>query len=219
MGIINHSVVFFLTFGPFGPIKQSMSNGRPLQYDTDKALDAAMHLFWSQGYEATSMLELLEVMGLSKSSLYQGFGGKKELFIRCIYRYRTNMSEVLAGLLDKAISGRIFIEKLLLNFAIEARQPEHLRRGCLLMNTATEFAQKDSQVAELVTAGLNRLREALQAAVLRGQQEGEISPGLDAGVLSDYLICSIGGITTVVKGGADEQRVREIVGVIMKALD
>ena len=196
-----------------------MANGRPLQYDTNKSLDAAMQLFWSQGYEATSMQDLLEVMGLSKSSLYQGFGGKKELFIRCINRYRTNMSEVLAGLLDKAKSGRIFIEKLLLNFAIEARQPEHLRRGCLLMNTATEFAQKDSQVAEHVTAGFKRLQEALQAAVMRGQLEGEISPAQDAGVLSDYLICSIGGITTVVKGGADEQRVREIVGVIMKALD
>lgn len=177
-----------------------------------------MHLFWSKGYEATSMQDLMVAMELSKSSLYQGFGGKKELFLRCINRYRGNMSEVLAGLMGKAKSGRVFIEKLLLNFAIEARQPEHLRRGCLLMNTATEFAQKDSQVAEHVTAGFNRLREALQAAVLRGQQEGNISPVQDAGVLSDYLICSIGGITTVVKGGADEQRVKEIVGVIMKGL-
>lgn len=164
------------------------------------------------------MQDLLAAMGLSKSSLYQGFGGKKELFIRCISRYRNNMSEVLAGLLGKAQSGRFFIEKLLINFAIEARQPEHLRRGCLLMNTATEFAQKDCQVAEQVTAGFERLREALQAAVLRGQQEGDISPVQDAGVLSDYLICSIGGITTVVKGGADEKRVKEIVDVIMKAL-
>lgn len=177
-----------------------------------------MHLFWSKGYEATTMQDLLAAMGLSKSSLYQGFGGKKELFILCINRYRNNMSEVLAGLLGKTKSGRLFIEKLLLNFAIEARQPEHLKRGCLLMNTASEFAQKDSQVAEHVTAGFTRLREALQAAVLRGQQEGDISPVHDAGVLSDYLICSIGGITTVVKGGADEQRVKEIVGVIMKAL-
>lgn len=195
-----------------------MTNGRPLQYDSDKALDAAMHLFWSKGYEATSMQDLLAAMGLSKSSLYQGFGGKKELFIRCIDRYRNNMSGVLAGLLGKAPSGRIFIEKLLVNFAVEARQPEHLRRGCLLMNTATEFAQKDSEVAEQVAAGFKRLREALEAAVLRGQQEGDISPVQDAGVLSDYLVCSIGGITTVVKGGADERRVKEIVCVIMKAL-
>lgn len=177
-----------------------------------------MHQFWSCGYEATSLHDLLKVMGLSKSSFYQGFGGKKELFIRCINRYRGNMSDVLVGLLGKSKSGRMFIEKLLLNAAAEARQPEHLRRGCLLMNSATEFAQKDREVAEHVTAGFKGLRDVFQKAVQRGQLEGEISPAQDAAVLANYLVCSLGGITTVIKGGADEQKVKEIVGVIMKTV-
>jgi len=196
-----------------------MSNGRPLQYDPDTALDAAMHLFWSQGYEATSMQDLLKAMGLSKSSLYQGFGDKKALFMRCIERYRSHMSEVLAGLLHKAVSGRAFIERLLLNAAAEARQPDHLRRGCLLMNTATEFAQKDPQVAEHVTAGLEGLWTVLRAAIVRGQQEGGISPEQNPDLLASYFVCSIGGIKTVVKGGMPEQRVKEIVGIALKALD
>lgn len=189
-----------------------------MAYDPDKALDAAMHVFWSQGYEATSLQDLLAAMGLSKSSLYQGFGGKKELFIRCINRYRHHISGVLTGLLDKAESGLAFIEKLLLIAAAEARQPEHLRRGCLLMNTATEFAQKDPLVAKHVAAGFEGLRDVLRAALLRGQQEGNISSDQDAEVLASYLVSSLGGIKTVVKGGADEQRVKEIVGVILKAL-
>jgi len=133
-----------------------------------------MHLFWSHGYEATSLQDLLRGMRLSKSSFYQGFGGKKELFIRCIDHYHNNMSDTLAGLLLKARSGKIFIEKLLLNAAAEARQPDHLRRGCLLMNTVAEFAQKDRQVAKHVADGFKMLNEILLAAVIRSQRK-EIS--------------------------------------------
>lgn len=195
-----------------------MSNGRPLQYDPEQALDAAMQVFWSCGYEGTSLQDLLAAMGLSKSSFYQGFGGKKELFIRCIARYRDHQAEVFAGVRNKAESGLKFIELLLLLSAAEARKPGQLRRGCLLMNTATEFAQRDLLVAEHVAAGFEGLRGSLRAAVLRGQQEGDISTDHAPDVLADYLLTSLGGIKTVVKGGMGEQRVKEIVGIILKAL-
>jgi TetR/AcrR family transcriptional repressor of nem operon len=194
-----------------------MCYGRPLEYDPDKALDAAMHVFWLHGYGSTSMQDLLQAMGLSKSSLYQGFGGKKELFIRCINRYCDQMSEVLQGLLGKAESGSGFIEEILLHAATEASRPD-MRRGCLLMNTASEFAQKDPDIADRVTIGFERLRGVLTSAVLRGQREGDISSGLEAEVLASYLISSLGGLKTVVKGGADGKRVKEIVGVILRAL-
>jgi len=189
-----------------------------MQYDPDRALHAAMQLFWSKGYEATSMQDLLTAMGLSKSSLYQGFGGKKELFMRCLERYRSHMHDAFRQLLETSDSGLKFIETVLFNSAAEARHPDQLRRGCLLMNTATEFAQKDRQVAEHVTTGFKGLRKALKVAVQRGQQDGSITTKQDAGILADYLSCSLGGIKTVVKGGADEKTVKEIVGVILKAL-
>lgn len=195
-----------------------MAHGRPLEYDPDKALDAAMQVFWSKGYEATSLQDLLAAMDLSKSSLYQGFGGKKELFLRCIARYRQQVAARLNGLFDEAESGLSFIESLLLKSAAEARQPDRLRRGCLLMNTATEFAQKDPQVAENVATGLDGLRAIALKAVRRGQQEGEITQDQDAEVLAAYLVSSLGGIKTMVKGGADEQRTRGIVDVILRAL-
>lgn len=194
-----------------------MSYGRPLEYDPDKALDAAMHVFWLHGYEATSLLDLLDAMGLSKSSLYQGFGGKKDLFIRCLDRYCDHMSEVLQGLLQKADSGLGFIAEILLYAAAEASH-SGMRRGCLLMNTATEFAQKDPAIAGRVTEGFERLRGVLTSAIQRGQQEGDIISDQDAGVLASYLISSLGGLKAVVKGGADEKRVNEIIGVILRAL-
>lgn len=178
-----------------------------------------MQVFWSQGYEATTLQDLLKAMGLSKSSFYQTFGGKKELFLRCISRYREKVSKALADLLESSDSGRSFIERMLLNSAAEARRTNDMRRGCLLMNTATECAQKDSDIAELVSLGFEGLRVILCQAVRRGQTEGEITQDLEAEALASYLISSLGGIKTVVKGGADEQRVRDIVAVTLRALD
>ena len=206
-----------LTFGPNGPIIPSMTNGRPLEYDPDQALNAAMHVFWQHGYEASSLQALLKAMELSKSSLYQGFGGKKELFLRCIDRYGEKISAMMRLLLENSSSGLEFIEELLLSSASEAKRTE-VRRGCLLMNTASEFAQKDAEVAARVTIAFDCLRGLLTAAIRRGQQEGDITGEEDAQVLANYLLSSLAGIKTVVKSGADEKKVRDIVAIVIRAL-
>lgn len=195
-----------------------MTLGRPLTYDPETVLDAAMELFWSHGYEATSLHDLLAAMGLSKSSFYQAFGGKKALFLRCVERYRERIGNRLHETLAAAPSGQAFIAQVLLSSVSESRQPQELRRGCLLMNTATEFAQKDAAVARQVSSGFEGLRTILSAAVRRGQAEGEIAADLDPAMAASYLISSLGGLKTVVKGGADEQRVRDIVAVTLRAL-
>ncbi len=124
---------------------------------------------------------------MSKSSFYQGFGGKKELFIRCLGRYRIHMYEVFEQLLNQSGSGLKFIETVLLSSTHETGQAEQLRRGCLLMNTATEFAQKDQQVAEHVSIGFKGSAKGFEgrsAAGTAGWQH-HIEPGCrDSGQLS-----------------------------------
>ena len=88
----------------------------------------------------------------------------------------------------------------------------------LLMNTATEFAQKDPEIAGRVNLGLAGLRGIFERAVLRGQREGEITTEKDAKSLAAYLVCSLGGIKTVVKGGGGEADLREIVDIVLRGL-
>lgn len=194
-----------------------MISGRPLKYDPDAALDAAMHLFWEKGYEATSMNDLLVAMGLSKSSLYQRFGGKKELFLQCIARYTERVGTRLRNQLREAPSGLFFIRELLLHATVEAAGNE-CRRGCMLMNTASEFAQQDPEIAGKVKGGFAGLRTILQEAVEQGRKEDSITAEQDSSVLAEYLITAIAGLKTIVKGGADQDQVRGVVDITLRAL-
>lgn len=192
--------------------------GRPLQFDPEQVLESAMQLFWSQGYEATSMQDLLAHSGISKSSLYQTFGGKQQLFRRCISHYSDQFAGQMRQGLAEAASGRAFIEDFLYSVLDETRARCH-RRGCLVMNTASEFAQSDPIIAKDVRSGIERFRRVLKAAVQRGQVEGGINRDLDAQVAASYLVSSMSGLKTQSKAGASAEQLRGIIGMILRSLD
>lgn len=195
----------------------SASPGRPLEFDPDAALDAAMQVFWRNGYENTSMQDLLDAMNLSKSSLYQAFGGKQALFERCMTRYGDEMIGTLRDALQASPSGLGFIRQFLESVLDEARGVCEAR-GCLILNTANEFACRNPQIADAVSQGLNRFHEVLQAAVVRAQQEGDIPPERNANMLATYLVSSMSGLKTMSKAGAGEKTLEGIIELTLKAL-
>lgn len=195
-----------------------MSIGRPLEFDPAQALDTAMHVFWSKGYEATSLQDLLKAMDLSKSSFYQTFGSKRQLFERCIGRYRETREAAMLERLNGAASGRQFIAAMFFSAADEANGPT-TPRGCLVMNTANEFSQADPALAQTITACVDRFKSVFHAAVRRAQEEGDIAADKDATTLAHYLVSSMSGLKTMIKAGAAEKSVRDIVQVVLHALD
>ncbi|MDP1904798.1 MAG: TetR/AcrR family transcriptional regulator [Pseudomonadota bacterium] len=192
--------------------------GRPLEFDPDTALEGAMNLFWAQGYEHTSMQDLLTAMNLSKSSLYQAFGGKQQLFRQCVGRYADQFAGRLREGLTAAPTGHRFIEAFL-NSVLEDVNGTNEPRGCLVMNTASEFAQSEPEIAQDVAQSIERFRAVLQAAVERAQREGDIAPEQDAQTLANYLVSSMSGLKTQAKAGADAATLKGIIAVVLKALD
>jgi TetR/AcrR family transcriptional repressor of nem operon len=191
--------------------------GRPLEFDPDAALDAAMQVFWRNGYENTSMQDLLEAMQISKSSLYQAFGGKQALFERCMTRYGDETIGALRDALQASPSGLGFIRQFLESVLDEARGVCEAR-GCLVLNTANEFARRDPRIAEAVSQGLDRFHGVLLAAAERAQQEGDIPPERNAAMLAHYLVSSMSGLKTMSKAGAGEDTLRGIIELTLKAL-
>jgi TetR/AcrR family transcriptional repressor of nem operon len=195
-----------------------MTMGRPAEFDRDRVLDAAMQLFWQKGYEATSLADLLNTMSLSKSSLYQTFGSKHELFDACLSRYRDMLVTDMQTALDNAGSARQFIEQIFYGVAAETKSSA-TRRGCLVMNTASEFAQRDPIVSRRVAASTRAFGKVFSSAVRQAQHEGDIPTHHDPDVLASYLVSSMTGLRTMVKAGASRSKVSDIATIILTALD
>jgi len=196
----------------------NMNIGRPLEFDPETALDAAVDLFWRKGYESTSLQDLLAVMDISKSSLYQAFGSKQKLFGLCMRRYQDGLTSLLRQRLVAADSGRSFITGFLHSVLDEVNAPDG-PRGCLVLNTANEFAQRDPGVACEVAQGIERFRGVLLNAVERAQREGDIDPKRDPAILASYLVSSMSGLKTLAKAGADVNILKGIIDVVLKTLD
>lgn len=207
-----------LAFGTVRSYIWPMSVGRPLEFDPDKALDAAVQVFWGRGYEATSLSDLLVAMDLSKSSLYQAFGSKQALFERCLARYTDELSARMRAALGEATSGRRFIEETFQAVARTARRPAG-EKGCLIANSATELGQREPALAAPVASGLDRFGRVFREAVVRAQADGEIPKGADPADLASYLVASMNGLRTMIKAGADRRSARMLVNLMLKALD
>jgi TetR/AcrR family transcriptional repressor of nem operon len=176
-----------------------------------------MEMFWSKGYEATSLSDLLKAMEISKSSFYQAFGSKHELFERCLARFRerqvTRMRAALAG----AETAKRFIRSMLTAIVADAARME-TPKGCLIMNTATEFSGRDASVARLVSHATSDFADVFATAVRQAQREGDIAPEKDADALARYIVSTISGLKTMVKAGYSPKAVDEVVEVAMGAL-
>ena len=195
-----------------------MSAGRPIQFNPEKALERAMQLFWLKGYESTSLDNLLVTMGISKSSFYQAFKSKRNIFESSIQSYQEMLVNELKGKLKEAGSGKKFIETLFYSVADETSETED-RRGCLIINTANEFSQIDPKIAHLVSESLDKITTIFEQAILQSQNEGEISQKKEARSLATYLLCCMSGLKNMVKAGADRETIKGIVSISMRALD
>jgi TetR/AcrR family transcriptional regulator, transcriptional repressor for nem operon len=193
-----------------------MATGRPIEFDPDQVASATA-AFWSKGYEATSLQDLLDATGLSKSSLYQSFGGKQQLFGRCISAYTDRMVALLLERLGGSGSAMQFIRTVLTEIGSEGA---HGRRpiGCLVMNTASEFGQREPVFAEWVDSGISRVRAVMLRAIEQGQRAGEISRSRSAAALADYVMSSIAGLRTMVKAGTPTKKVLGVVDLIVSTL-
>ncbi len=189
---------------------------RPREFSEEEALDQAMQVFWAKGYEATSLAQLTRAMGISKSSFYDTFASKHDLFLAAIERYSAAATERMAADLEVDGSAR---EAIAAVFARATDCANGERRGCFVGNCAVEVSPHDPAAAARVAAGMSRFERAFEKAVRRGQQAGEISTDHDTRALARFLIVSLQGLQIVAKVAPDRAAVEDVVEVVLAALD
>ena len=128
------------------------------------------------------------------------------------------MNNEIRTQLKNADSGKTFINNLLNNVANETSGPD-ARRGCLLMNTASEFAQTDQEIAELVSSSIDSITNIFELAIQQAQRQEEISSDKNARTLATYLVSNMSGLKNMVKAGADRETIKRIASIVMTALD
>ncbi len=196
--------------------------GRPREFDQNQALDRAMQVFWAKGYEAASLCDLTEAMGLSKSSLYDTFGGKNDLFVATIERYRQTVQAKFLGELQarqrETGSARAAIAAIF-DRAVEAAVRPDGRQGCFLGNCAVEIAGSDPGAAARVRAAMRATEDGFYEAVKAGQDRGEIASDRDARALARSLTSSQNGLLVMAKLDPDEAALRDIARLAVSVLD
>ncbi|QES46769.1 TetR family transcriptional regulator [Streptomyces venezuelae] len=192
---------------------------RTKEFDPDAALRAALELFWRRGYEATSMADLVEHLGIGRASLYATFGNKHELFLKALDRYAEERGPLLLEELSGPGPALPAVRAVVRRFAAEAGADETRLTGCLVTNTAAELAPHDSTAARRVELSWEHVETLLHSALVRARAQGELPEGRDPQALARMLLVLMQGIRVVGKASADPARVRDAAEQALSLLD
>ena len=188
---------------------------RTKDFKPDEALDAAMHLFWSKGYGATSMRDLLDGMGIGRGSFYDTFGGKHTLFLAALDRFEGVRTSWIDEVLEN--SGLDGIEEVFRR-TVDGLVSFEPRRGCLMANSAVELAPHDPEVAEKISRYVSRTEEAFEGALFRAREAGEIPPDSDPKALARFLVNNLHGLRVLARAGAERGMLEDTVWIVLEAL-
>jgi TetR/AcrR family transcriptional regulator, transcriptional repressor for nem operon len=183
---------------------------RPREFDIDEALEAAMGAFWARGYEATSLADLMQAMGLQKGSIYKAFGDKHALFLCALQRYLDQRYEAQRETLAKATSPRAALQAWLDRLVEAAPAEGGSCRGCLAVNTLIELGPHDEQARAVLEAHFERMRKLLMEQIRRGQELGEIRRDIDAGQCARLLMTMVAGLLGSLKGATSKAEARRL---------
>jgi TetR/AcrR family transcriptional repressor of nem operon len=184
---------------------------RPKEFDQEKALHKAIHLFSQQGFAATSTDELMRVMDVGRQSMYDTFGDKRALFLKALETYVHESVDTIRDALKSPGPALAAIRNALARFA--ERKDLSSREGCMGMNAVCEFGQRDTEVNQIVREAARRQRETLMAVLNRARSQGELDGDIDLESLADFFESTLAGIRMAAKGGKSRQALRNIAAV------
>ena len=192
--------------------------GRPLSYDRGDVLDRALAAFGATGYEATSLQDLVDATGLSRSSLYAAFQSKHGLYLAALDRYRERGHAELARRLDAAPRALDGLRAYLAEVAADADDGAPPSPGCLLTNAAVEVASRDADTARRARTALDALLDIFQRQVERAQREGDVPAEAEASRLARSLVATVYGLRALAKAGVGREGAEDIARLELERL-
>jgi TetR/AcrR family transcriptional repressor of nem operon len=178
--------------------------GRPREFDKDRTLERALELFWSRGYGATSIQDLVDALGVERGSLYGAFGDKRRFYLEAVRLYWEVYERHLTAALDTSpllpalreiLSHPVRLDELVSDAGVP--------QGCLVGNTTAELVPQDSDATDVVTRSYRRFTDIVADALRRAQAAGEVTDGARPEAQAQMLLYLVQGLSLVSRAGLD----------------
>jgi TetR/AcrR family transcriptional repressor of nem operon len=192
------------------------TRGRPKTFENSDALEKALELFWTNGYEATSLSELIDVMGISRQSMYNTFGNKHQLFIQCLEYYINIQTDEMSQLFTSELHAE---EKLTGLFnKMESYFNCTETKGCLVSIVIQEMAQKDEQVKNILDEKYSRNFKSFHVFFSDAITSGEIKSSLAGNELADLLDSILLSVSSLCKLPNRNTQIKNLFKIFLKQI-
>jgi AcrR family transcriptional regulator len=195
--------------------KTSKPRGRPLRFNQEDALESALQVFWSRGYEGASMSELVEALGINKPSIYATFGNKETLFHKALAKY-------LAGpvaFVGKAISEPTAkqVAETFLKGAVEFYTDKSHPPGCMVVQGALTCGQGSELIQQELLSHRQKLEKSFKRRFDLAKTQGDLPPNVDSSDLAKYLTTIHQGMSVQATSGASKKELLAVVELALKS--
>ncbi|OCX52550.1 TetR family transcriptional regulator [Mucilaginibacter sp. PPCGB 2223] len=191
---------------------------RTKDFDENEVLNKAVDLFWLKGYNATSMQDLVDGLGISRSSLYDTFGDKHTLFIKALETYQSNNAGSICGITGSDQPAKQVIKQLL-EYIAGGLLCDQANKGCFLVNAEVEVAPHDEQVSRMICQNDQQVEDAFYKVIKKGQEKGELTNAQDARALARFIFNTVKGMRVTAKSTKDKAVFDDIINTTLSVLD
>ncbi|WP_072376515.1 TetR/AcrR family transcriptional regulator [Hyphomicrobium sp. NDB2Meth4] len=187
------------------------------QFDKQAALDKALQAFWTRGYEATSMQELVDCTGVNRGSLYATYGDKRALFISALHMYDDARRRMLSEF-EARYPPRDAIRRVFLSFMTGLTE-DGSNRGCFITNTALELAAHDAEIRDIVATAQQDVEDFFKRMVKCGKAAGNIADHVKPADAARGLLASLLGFVVLVRSRPEPALLQGVLSDALRRLD
>ena len=187
------------------------------EFDRTEVLNAALGIFITDGYEASSINKLLDAMDINRGSLYASFGDKETLFREVMGTYVSNLKGLLTSTLIDTEDPLQAIENFFYGAFLHGDTIE-LAKGCLLFNTITELSYTNPLLAQEASDYMIQVRSLIFKRLEQARQQGQINPKANINTQADGLLAMIAGLRVLCKMGSSQHELQQVIDLMLANL-
>jgi len=178
-------------------------------FHEEDVTNRAMTLFWSKGYEPTSIADLTQVMGINKGSLYHSFGNKRSLFKRALLKYDVEHRRATLARMSKITDPIVSIDTLF-SLLVKQSLDDIEKKGCMLVNSTLELPHHEDDIKAIVVAGMNEFEDYFRRQLILAKQNGTVSNDVNIETTAKGLLTLVVGLRVLARGVFSEDELNAI---------